>query len=173
MKKVYLLLFALVLAYGSVFAQSQLEILKDKNGEKILKGVISRSLLENDTSFKWYAENQKGFTPQSGAVAALRKNTSVEIIAFMGTWCEDSHFIIPKLYMLLDAAGVPSERVTILGVDRQKKTISHFAEAFNITNVPTIIVMYKGKEVGRVVEYGKGLFDKDLGEIVNAIVPEP
>jgi thioredoxin-like negative regulator of GroEL len=41
------------------------------------------------------------------------------------------------------------------------------SEAFGITNVPTIIVMKNGKEVGRVVEYGHtGLFDKDLAEIL-------
>ncbi|MBS1655851.1 MAG: thioredoxin family protein, partial [Bacteroidetes bacterium] len=51
-----------------------------------------------------------------------------------------------------------------------KKSVSHLAEAFNITNVPTIIVMKDGKEMGRVIEYGKyGLFDKDLEEIFNMI----
>ena len=38
----------------------------------------------------------------------------------------------------------------------------------NITNVPTIIVMKNGKEIGRVVEYGKtGKWDKELAEIVS------
>ena len=33
--------------------------------------------------------------------------------------------------------------------------------------VPTIIVMKNGREIGRVVEYGKyGSFDKELGEIL-------
>ncbi|MEI9808442.1 MAG: hypothetical protein WDO16_11570 [Bacteroidota bacterium] len=44
----------------------------------------------------------------------------------------------------------------------------------NITNVPTIIVMKKGKEVGRVIEYGKeGVFDKELAEIINSINAVP
>jgi hypothetical protein len=35
-------------------------------------------------------------------------------------------------------------------------------------NVPTIIVLKDGKEIGRVVEYGKtGMFDKELGEIIS------
>jgi len=34
--------------------------------------------------------------------------------------------------------------------------------------VPTIIVLKDGKEIGRVVEYGKtGMFDKELGEIIS------
>jgi thiol-disulfide isomerase/thioredoxin len=88
----------------------------------------------------------------------------------MGTWCSDSRFIVPKFYSLLDAAGFPQNRVTLIGVDRSKKTISHLAEALNIENVPTIIVMNDGKEVGRVVEYGKtGAFDKELGDILATI----
>jgi thiol-disulfide isomerase/thioredoxin len=88
----------------------------------------------------------------------------------MGTWCEDSHFIIPKLFALTDAAGFSKDRITLIGVDREKKTLSHLSEALNITNVPTIIVFQNGKEAGRVVEYGKsGLFDKDLGGILGIL----
>jgi len=58
----------------------------------------------------------------------------------------------------------------LIGVDRAKKTLSHLTEALNITNVPTIIVMKKGKEIGRVVEYGKyGLYDMELGEIIKKL----
>ena len=93
----------------------------------------------------------KAYTPQSQAVAELKKNTNLQFIAFMGTWCDDSQFIIPKFYSLLDVAGFPQDKVTLIGVDRNKKTLSHLSEALNIINVPTIIVMNNGKEVGRVV----------------------
>jgi len=171
MNKIFIVLIGLFLLSGSVFAQSQAEISRDSKGNKILKGIITRQDLETDTAFSsWYTENLKGYTPVSQAVAALKKNTNIELIAFMGTWCEDSHFIIPKFYSLLEAASFPQEKVTLIGVDRTKKTLSHLAEALNIINVPTIIVMSNGKEIGRVVEYGKyGLFDKELGEIIASI----
>jgi hypothetical protein len=36
-----------------------------------------------------------------------------------------------------------------------------------VYNVPTMIVMKNGKEIGRVVEYGKyGIYDRELGEIL-------
>ena len=144
--------------------------MRDYKGQKVLKGIITRSALEKDTAFAWYAENLKGYTPQSAAVANLRKTTNIAFIVFMGTWCDDSHFIIPRFFSLLDAAGFPTDKVSLIGTDRDKKTLGHLAEAFGITNVPTIIVMYKGKEVGRVVEYGKyGLFDKELGEIIASV----
>ena len=67
-----------------------------------------------------------------------------------------------------EAAGISQDHITLLGVDRNKKTIQHLSEIFQIINVPTIIVLKQGKEIGRVVEYGKsGMFDKDLGEIIS------
>jgi len=174
MKKILIVIISIFLVSGSVFAQSQAEILRDDNGNKILKGIISRKELENDTAFAWYSENLKGYTPQSQAVAELKKNTNIQFITFMGTWCGDSKFIIPKFYSLLDASGFPQDKVTLIGVDRNKKTLSHLAEALNVINVPTIIVMNNGKEVGRVVEYGKyGMFDKELGEIIASINTSP
>jgi thiol-disulfide isomerase/thioredoxin len=160
---------------GSIFAQSQAEISRDKDGSKILKGIISRGQLENDTAFtSWWVENLKGYTPQSQAVAELKKNQNIQFVTFMGTWCSDSKFIIPKFYSLLDAAGFPQDQVTLIGVDRSKKTLSHLAEALGIEDVPTIVVMNNGKEVGRVVEYGKsGAFDKELGDIIASIHSSP
>ncbi|HEV8504483.1 MAG TPA: thioredoxin family protein [Chitinophagaceae bacterium] len=175
MKKILILITCCVLLSGAVFAQSHAEISRDSEGNKVLKGIISRQELENDTSFSsWWAENLKGYTPQSQALVELKKNHNIEFIAFIGTWCSDSKFIIPKFFSFIDAAGFPGDRVTLIGVDRNKKTLSHLAEAMNIVDVPTIIVMKDGKEAGRVVEYGKyGLFDKELGEIIASIPASP
>jgi len=170
MYKILIIITGVFLVSGSVFAQSQAEISRDDKGNKVLKGIISRGEVENDTAFAWWVENLKGYTPQSQAVAELKKNTNIQFITFMGTWCSDSKFVIPKFYSLLDAAGFPQDRVTLIGVDRSKKTLSHLTEAMNVINVPTIIVMNNGKEVGRVVEYGKyGMFDRELGEIIASI----
>jgi thiol-disulfide isomerase/thioredoxin len=155
----------------AAFCQSQYQTLVEKLNEKTFKGIISKEILTTDTTLHWYFENTKNYTPNSLAITALKKEAdSIELLTFMGTWCEDSHYIIPKYYSLLDSAGFPLERQTLVGVDRQKKTLGHLAEALNIKNVPTIIVFKNGKEIGRVVEYGKyGLFDKELGEIINSI----
>jgi len=164
--------FILALLSGSVaLSQNQYVTLVERPNEKSLKGIISREVLTNDTSFHWYAENLKGYTPNVAAHNGLQKHKdSIQLLVFMGTWCEDSQNIIPKMFALIDAAGYSQDRITLIGVDRQKKTFSHLSEALNITNVPTIIVMKNGKEMGRVVEFGKyGLFDKELGEIFGSI----
>ena len=164
--------FILALLIGSTaFSQNQFVTVVERPNEKSLKGIISRDVLLTDTSFHWYAENLKGYTPNASALAGLKKQKdSIQLLVFMGTWCEDSQNIIPKFFSLTDAAGFPQDHISLIGVDRQKKTFSHLAEALNITNVPTIIVMKNGKEMGRVVEFGKyGLFDMELGEIIGSI----
>lgn len=171
MKKIFIAIVFLLSA-TLLFAQGQYEVSKDpQNGNKVLKGIISKSDLVNDTSFGWFAENQKNYTPHAGAVEALKKNANtIQLVAFSGTWCSDSKYIIPKFFALLDAAGFTQDRLTLIGTDRNKKTLSHLAEAFNVINVPTLIVMKDGKEIGRVVEYGKyGVFEKELAEVLNSV----
>jgi hypothetical protein len=170
MKSTLLVLVIGLLFGNSLFAQHQFEVIPDKNGGKIFKGIISRDVVQNDTAFKWFAVNAKGYSPYADAVTAIRKNAdSIQLLVFIGTWCGDSHFILPKFYALTDAAAFSDSRITLIGVDREKKTLSHLAEALNIKNVPTIMVMKNGKELGRVVEYGKyGMFDKELAEIINS-----
>lgn len=146
-------------------AQGQYEVLKDNDGGKILKGIISREILSSDTSFKWYANNLKSY---SGSYAASfgKHRDSIQLLIFRGTWCEDSQLIIPKLFRFFDAAGFSNDRITLIGVDRNKKSISHITDALNVINLPTLIVMKEGKELGRVVEYGQyGMVEKELAEI--------
>jgi len=169
MQKFLVLLF-FVFTINTGFTQTQYEILKDYvDGGKILKGVISKDILASDTSFKWFSQNLKPFSGSKEIVAAFAKQKdSVQLVIFFGTWCEDSHTILPKLFSFLDAAGFPDDRVTLIGVDRNKKTISHVTDAFNIINVPTIMVMKEGKELGLIVEYGRyGMVEKELAEIVD------
>jgi thiol-disulfide isomerase/thioredoxin len=163
-----ILTFFLLIIAGNVLSQGQFEVISDPEG-KILKGVLAKRDIASDTAFKWYAANQKGYTAQADAVNALKKNGErIRIIAFGGTWCGDTKYILPKFYSITESANFSDDRITLIGVDRSKKTIGHLTEALAVVNVPTFIVFKDGKEIGRVVEYGKtGQWDKELAEIVN------
>src|SRR5689334_22139473 len=146
------ILIAAFIIFSVQIASAQTEVTREANRTKIVKGFLTKQDLATDSSFTWFTENQKGYTPDQNALQLLRANRdSVSILAFGGTWCGDTKFILPKFFVLADAAGLSPDRVTLLGVDRSKKTIQHLSETFGITNVPTLIVMKNGKEVGRVV----------------------
>ena len=165
MKKLFIIGFLSLCGAAAVAQQAEVTM---EGSTKIIKGFISKKDLVTDSSFIWFAENQKGYVPEQHALQAFRANKdSINILAFGGTWCGDTKNILPKFFVLADAAGLSPDRITLLGVDRNKKTIQHLTDAFNVTRVPTFIVLKNGVEIGRVVEYGKtGQFDKELGEIL-------
>lgn len=148
-------------------SQSNYEIITDSvdGTTKIYKGQLKKSDL---TRFAWYAESQKIYPhPAALALENLTKfKDSVSLVVFLGTWCEDSHFVVPKLLKLQEESGFPEDSVSLYGVDRTKKSTGTLTHDYAIVNVPTIIVMKKGREVGRVVEYGKtGIWDQEFGEL--------
>jgi thiol-disulfide isomerase/thioredoxin len=147
------------------------EELKDRDGGKMLRGIVTKEQITQDTAFHWYADNLKTYTPDAATVAALKaKASGISLVIFGGTWCHDTQNILPKYFSVLDAAGFPQDKVTLVIVDRAKTTIGNLQTPFHITNVPTLIIMKDGKEQGRIVEYGKtGLADKELGEMLNAM----
>jgi len=163
-----MIISALLILSASSFAQAP-EVSHDAEGNKVLIGFIARKDLVNDSAFTWFAQNQQGYTPDAAALQALKASRdSINIIAFGGTWCGDTKNILPKFFVLADAAGLSPDRITVIGVDHNKRTIQHLSEAFGITNVPTLIIMKNGRELGRVVEYGHyGSFDKEIGEILS------
>jgi thiol-disulfide isomerase/thioredoxin len=138
---------------------------------KVLKGYINRSIIENDTMFHWFKDNMKWGQADAAAIQSFSTNKNkFTMLVFGGTWCGDTKNLLPVFYRLVDKSGYPDNKITLVGVDRQKTTIDDLQTKWNITNVPTFIVLHKGKEVGRVVEYGKyNQVDKELGEIVASI----
>ena len=171
MKKYLLSAMFLIVATTGLFAQAQYEASQDpKHPEvKIVRGLINKYQIQNDTAFKWFGPNQGGYKADSATLSAFeRAKGKYQLVVFGGTWCEDTQFILPKFFKLQEQSGFPDEAITMFGVDRAKTSLGNIAKAFNITNVPTFIVMKDGKEIGRVIEYGKtGKWDKEIAALFN------
>lgn len=133
------------------------ETIPDAEEKKLLKGFITRQQLSEDPDFAWYGETLKYFKPNKEAVATIaEKAYDYQILLFLGTWCHDSHQIVPKYLATLEAAEFPDHRMVIIALDRQKTGHGNLHRPLNIVNVPTIMVMKDGVEVGRIVEFGNG-----------------
>lgn len=143
-------------------------VVRDSSGVKIFNGLLQKSDLSQEASFAWMRNNISWYKPNADAVKHLtRLKGKIHLIAFIGTWCEDSQIVLPQLFKLMEAASFPETSLSIIGVERNKKTLSQLSEALNIDKVPTILVMQQGKEVGRIIEYGKyGVYDQELAEIL-------
>ncbi len=134
----------------------------------VMKGVLTRNILEKEKAFTWMTENRKYGSADAGAVKIFSQQKNLfTVLIFGGTWCHDSQNILPVFYRLVDKSGFPDNRITLVGVDRQKTAPHNWHNTWNITMVPTFIILQNGKEMGRVVEYGKtGNVEKELADIV-------
>lgn len=176
MKYTVFLLFAGVAFFFyplTTHAQQKLyEVSTDKeNGAKVLKGIVTRADIEKDTSFSWFKQNYALGSANAAAIESCTKQAGkFTAVVFFGTWCEDSHNLLPVFYRLMDKAGIPEKDCMLVGTDREKTTLQNLHITYAVTNVPTFIILHNGKEIGRIVEYGKyGVIDKEIGEIVAAI----
>jgi len=171
MKNVFSFLI-IVLFISCTHSKKAVNYTTTKDGSRtVLKGIINRSIIENDTTFKWFKENMKYGMPDAAAVEAFKnKQDAFSLIVFGGTWCEDTQNLWPRFFQLIDKSGFPEKKIQLITVDLKKHTINNLHSQFAIQNVPTFIVMHRGKEIGRVVEYGTmGDITKELGAIVNGI----
>ena len=137
----------------------------------VMKGVLTRNILEKEKAFTWMTENRKYGSADAGAVKIFSQQKNLfTVLIFGGTWCHDTQNILPVFYRLLDKSGFPDNRITLVGVDRQKTAPHNWHTTWNITMVPTFIILQNGKEMGRVVEYGKtGNVEKELADIVSKL----
>jgi thiol-disulfide isomerase/thioredoxin len=172
MKFLASLLFCSLFA-ASANSQAQYEILKDEKHpeQHILRGIINKYVVQNDTSYKWYSGSAASYKPDTATLTAFEKaKDKVQFVIFGGTWCEDTQSILPKFFKLQEMSGIADNVITFFGVNRAKKSLASITDAFGIINVPTIIVMKNGKEIDRVVEYGKtGKWDRELATILNTL----
>lgn len=169
MKKRYTITIIAFILHTYAMAQTPYISSINDRKETILNGIITKYALQNNSAFAtWYTKSNTSYTPTAATIAALEATkTTVHYVIFGGTWCEDTQNILPKFFKLQELAGVSDKAISFYGVDRSKTTLGGLQAAFGITNVPTIIVMKNGKEVGRVVEYGKsGKWDDELAAII-------
>ena len=169
--RLFIFFASLLLLCNASYAQSPYTSYEDSThkGTIILNGLISKYILiNNDKDFKWYNNSHNGYSVTSNVLNTMEAaKGKYQFVIFGGTWCEDTQFILPKFFKLQEQSGIADKDISFIGVNREKKSLGNLTAAFNIINVPTIIVMKEGKEVGRVIEYGKtGQWDKELAGLL-------
>jgi thiol-disulfide isomerase/thioredoxin len=91
---------------------------------------------------------------------------SLQFLVFGGTWCSDTQRELPRFIKICDTMGVQSERMQLFMLDEQKKSAYIHVKVWQITAVPTFIVLRNGREIGRIVETPTPTLEKQLLQIV-------
>lgn len=163
-----IVLIALLLMSMVVKAQTDFNTSTDKeNGSVVFKGQITYNDLRKEPSFKWLDKGIVDYKPNGADLDFLGKYLKqYEVVTFMGTWCEDSQNLVPKLLKVLAAVDYPMHQHTMYGVDRTKMAKYTEAKFYEISRVPTFIIIRNNEEVGRITESVNKSIEADLKAII-------
>lgn len=141
--------------------------MENDNSAEILLGEFKQSELEKEPHSRWFTPAYENYKPKKEALKTIKKNIhDYEILMFMGTWCGDSRYEVPKFFKLLDEVDFDRKNLTNIAVNRAKKAPGELDEEYRVHRVPSIIFLKDGKEVNRFVEYSIESLEEDIAEIV-------
>ena len=164
MKKIPFLLLVLLFQLSSYAQGEKAPLYETKN----LIGIKTKEDFKQEPHVEWFENNYNDYVLDKNLVKKIKRHLKgVSIKAFMGTWCEDSQLETPRFYKLLDSLKFDLNKLTMITVNRAKKTPDNLQEGLNIFRVPTFIFYKKNKEIGRFVEYPRETLENDILKIVS------
>lgn len=143
---------------SSIFAQSFV----NKNGDKHLWGVVTTDHFNEEPYKEWYNKSQEKYTSTLTKKDGkeLRK---VKVKAFLGTWCGDTKFLLPKFVKAWEAMGLKEDQIEFIALhvedEKYKQGPNNETNDYAIHKVPTFVFEKDGEEIGRIVE--RTVFDLD------------
>jgi len=150
---------------NAAFAQGGYEKVTDREtGSPMYRGDVT---FDDLSHFEWLGSGYGSYQPGSEAIAFLKQQLpAFQMLVFLGTWCEDSHILVPQLQKILSAASYPLAQAHLIAVDRAKTSPGGLEQQYHITNVPTIILLRDGVEQGRIVESVQQPLEQELVQLV-------
>jgi hypothetical protein len=141
--------------------------------EEFPTGKINRSIFFNHTNKEVYEPEYERYKPNADAIKYIKaQKGKFQIKMVMGFWCDDSKKYVPQLIKTLDEAKWETDdndQLKIYGVDKNKEAGFEGFKDLNIVKVPTIIVYWKDREIGRIEELPKLTIEEDLVKIMKSI----
>jgi tetratricopeptide (TPR) repeat protein len=147
-------------------AINQKEYMNTK-GNPVLLGTHTKKDLQQSPYNAWFDKNYTEYKIDSVTADQLKpflKNKQFEI--FMGTWCGDSKREVPRMFRILEYAGVQPSQIKLVMVDNRdstyKQSPAHEEKGKGIHHVPDLIVYDNEKEMNRVIESPVVSLEQDL-----------
>jgi hypothetical protein len=163
--KILFILFALLLVSGAYSQKPGInETVYDTAAkQQILIGVCDREGLASDIFGTYYRDEYERYAVDDSTASRLAGSwQEITITVVMATWCGDSREQVGRFFKILDRTGFPTDKITLISVDKKKKGGSVLLENLDIQKVPTFIVYRNGKEAGRIIETPTDTLEKDL-----------
>jgi len=163
-----IILFVFVL-FGStnIFSQDYKIVKDENNGEPLILGYCPVSAMNDSVFDGTWTEEYSNYKPDPATIDSLKgKLDSITIKIVFRSTCSDSREQLPRFFEILDELNYPKEKLTLIGINREKKGLDNEAEGLDIEFVPTFIFYKGGKELGRIVETPVESLEEDFLRIV-------
>ncbi len=132
----------------------------------VLAGEISIRELLGSREADWFEPSYDAsfVSPVSGL-----RSPEISILGFIGTWCGDTHVLLPAFIRLMDLSAVSRTKLQLIALGRDKKGPQ--VERFKITRLPTFVILrtmpgQAAVEIGRITESPEGTLAEDLERIL-------
>jgi len=166
MKTRLLILLGMALVQGAM-AQDFVREIDRKTGKVLLRGKIHFSDIQKESTCSWFNQGADAYQPKPAVIEALKKIAEpYHFVVFAGTWCGDTKDLLPRFYKVLREAGIDQHTVELYGVNRHKEALNIEHSLYNLTNIPTIIIMHQAHEVGRIIESVDSSIEESLLQIM-------
>lgn len=165
MKK-YLLIFSTICIITNSFSQTY----TNKKGDTHLWGKSSIEDFSTGDYAEWYSKSVKDYKTEISANEAFLFN-DIDVEIFVGTWCGDTKYLVPKFIETWKQMGLNTDRLSIIALHNEgsdykqgpnKETVGR-----NIHRVPTFVFSKSNQEIGRIVERTVYDLDTDMMLIAN------
>ena len=142
----------------------------DDKGKTHLWGQIEVEDLKTGNQKDWFEKNSIEYssklTPEDG-----KPFRGVTAKIFLGTWCGDTKFLVPKFIKTWTDLGYSESDLELIALHNKdgdyKQGPNDETLGFNIHRVPTMIMYKDDRELGRIVERTVFDLDTDIMQILN------
>ncbi len=148
-------------------AQDFVREIDRESGRISLHGKVSFKDIENEASYTWFKKGVANYKPNAAAVKELADLwPNYRFVVFGATWCDDSKDLLPKFYKTAQQAMIDKHAIEMYAVNRDKESLELEHRFYNISRVPTFIIMHQHREVGRIVESVSDSVEEEIVRIL-------
>jgi thiol-disulfide isomerase/thioredoxin len=165
--KIILAIISCTLLSMNIQAQDFIREYDSQTEKPLLRGELTFDNLLEESTCSWLKKGADRYEPNEEVIKKLSVLLpKYKLKVFIGTWCEDTQQLLPQFYKTLTACDVDFNAIEMYGVNRAKEALNVEHKIYNISRVPTFIIMDRFREVGRITESVSDSIEEDLLEIL-------
>jgi hypothetical protein len=118
----------------------------------------------------WISYAADYYVPQETKIktlSQLQNTKDASFVVFGGAWCSITKSQFPVIFKIFDLASISSDKIQLYGVNKKHKEPTRTYKRFRIVNVPTVIVLSQGKEIGRITQHPAVSWEDDMIKILS------